>query len=212
MSDGQRVHISNGIWLCGNCHALIDRNPATYPVQLLQRWKAETETEMLAHIQGRIQIERAQQGDIPFIELDMTWAHGGRWIRGYSDKNKTEEIDGQQVMIIDHAVPPIINLYNNSTQPAFNIRIEEIDGSRFNSLDKLNKINNIQPLDRLELAAEIEDYMEGTYIEADQRILDRYPERLQGMQWRITYRDGAMQDHETISTFENAEFVNVRIK
>jgi hypothetical protein len=105
-----------------------------------------------------------------------------------------------------------INLYNNSTQPAFNIRIEEIDGSRFNSLDKLNKINNIQPLDRLELAAEIEDYMEGTYIEADQRILDRYPERLQGMQWRITYRDGAMQDHETISTFENAEFVNVRIK
>jgi hypothetical protein len=39
----QRKSIENGIWLCHNCSDLVDKDPLKYPVQLLQRWKAEHE-------------------------------------------------------------------------------------------------------------------------------------------------------------------------
>lgn len=42
MTSKQRSDISNGIWLCRNCAALIDRDPA-YTVKLLHEWKDEAE-------------------------------------------------------------------------------------------------------------------------------------------------------------------------
>jgi tetratricopeptide (TPR) repeat protein len=40
--DGRRAP-SNGIWLCQSCARLIDSDPAQFPVDLLQRWKAVAE-------------------------------------------------------------------------------------------------------------------------------------------------------------------------
>lgn len=43
MSHEERKSIDNGIWLCKNCHRMIDREPEKYTVEILERWKAETE-------------------------------------------------------------------------------------------------------------------------------------------------------------------------
>lgn len=43
LSDDMRADISNGIWLCRNCAALIDRDVDRYTAEELCRWKAEAE-------------------------------------------------------------------------------------------------------------------------------------------------------------------------
>lgn len=43
MSYDERRSIDNGIWLCKNCHRMIDREPIKYSVETLKRWKSETE-------------------------------------------------------------------------------------------------------------------------------------------------------------------------
>lgn len=39
MTSVERSSISNAIWLCGNCHKLIDDDPARYPSGLLFEWQ-----------------------------------------------------------------------------------------------------------------------------------------------------------------------------
>lgn len=43
MTDVERSHISNGIWLCRTCAAEIDRDPQKYTVEVLNNWKKEHE-------------------------------------------------------------------------------------------------------------------------------------------------------------------------
>lgn len=38
-ADVDRHDFGNGIWLCRNCHRLVDQNTALYPVELLVSWK-----------------------------------------------------------------------------------------------------------------------------------------------------------------------------
>ncbi len=40
MTTDERKDIKNGIWLCSNCAALIDRKPELYTIELLQQWKS----------------------------------------------------------------------------------------------------------------------------------------------------------------------------
>lgn len=44
MSDEQRAHPNNGIWLCSRCHTAVDKNDgADFPTPELHRWKIEHE-------------------------------------------------------------------------------------------------------------------------------------------------------------------------
>ena len=43
MTPAQRSGIDNGIWLCGNCHDIVDDDPVRYPADLLRQWKADAE-------------------------------------------------------------------------------------------------------------------------------------------------------------------------
>lgn len=43
MSDVTRSAITNGIWLCRNCHVQIDRDAQTYPTELLFAWRRDHE-------------------------------------------------------------------------------------------------------------------------------------------------------------------------
>lgn len=54
MSDAARADITNGIWLCCNCHGLIDRDEARYTVEILYGW-------LRAH-EHRIQSELGARG------------------------------------------------------------------------------------------------------------------------------------------------------
>jgi len=43
MTDYTRAQITNGLWLCTNCHKKIDRDESRYPANLLFRWVEEHE-------------------------------------------------------------------------------------------------------------------------------------------------------------------------
>lgn len=45
MTSEERASIDNGIWLCRNCAAMIDRDEEAYSVMLLQNWKRMAEIE-----------------------------------------------------------------------------------------------------------------------------------------------------------------------
>ena len=45
LSPDQRSSAENGIWLCSNCADLIDKDPASYPIEVLINWKMQAETE-----------------------------------------------------------------------------------------------------------------------------------------------------------------------
>ena len=43
MADGERSAITNAIWLCRNCHKLIDADAMRFPAELLFEWRREHE-------------------------------------------------------------------------------------------------------------------------------------------------------------------------
>jgi hypothetical protein len=52
VSPSERADITNGIWLCRNCHKEIDNDPVRFPAELLFLWRREHElavTERLGH-------------------------------------------------------------------------------------------------------------------------------------------------------------------
>ncbi|MBI1891717.1 MAG: hypothetical protein HYS18_13785 [Burkholderiales bacterium] len=73
LTQEERKHINNAIWLCSNCATLIDKDPKTYPVELLQQWKKSAELEAQEEM-GQIPVSRKTHeqlqalvfGDLPF--------------------------------------------------------------------------------------------------------------------------------------------------
>lgn len=63
MSDVTRAAITNGIWLCRNCHGQIDRDAAKYPVELLFAWRKDHE--------DRAARELGTRGDRIRYEMEM---------------------------------------------------------------------------------------------------------------------------------------------
>ncbi|MCH5251282.1 MAG: hypothetical protein J1E98_15200 [Lachnospiraceae bacterium] len=75
MTPEERMDISNGIWLCQSCSKLIDSDEEKYTVELLHRWKADAEKDVLVKISSQIEEK----------ELDyMTY-------KEYSNVNKVDE-------------------------------------------------------------------------------------------------------------------------
>lgn len=50
MTSPERSHISNGIWLCANCHKLIDDDPERYPPGLLFEWQLSHERSIASQL------------------------------------------------------------------------------------------------------------------------------------------------------------------
>jgi hypothetical protein len=75
MSDVERSMIANAIWLCRDCHGLIDRDGARYPAELILSWKSYQEEAVLRELGKpgellRFQIARRetdQLGEIPLF-------------------------------------------------------------------------------------------------------------------------------------------------
>lgn len=53
MSDVTRAAITNGIWLCRNCHGQIDRDAATFPASLLFAWRKDHEDRAARELGSR---------------------------------------------------------------------------------------------------------------------------------------------------------------
>lgn len=53
MTDVSRGEITNGIWLCRNCHKLVDSDPQRYPATLLFRWREVHERYVTSRLGAR---------------------------------------------------------------------------------------------------------------------------------------------------------------
>ncbi|MEJ2496972.1 MAG: hypothetical protein P8Y43_05775, partial [Sulfurovaceae bacterium] len=63
MEDNLRAEITNAIWLCRNCHKLIDSDEGLYSSDLLFRWREEHEKYVLSELGNsidRLNYERQQ--------------------------------------------------------------------------------------------------------------------------------------------------------
>ncbi len=213
ISSDQRSQIDNGIWLCSNCAMLIDKDEKQYTVDVLSNWKLAAEEESRQKLNGQFKV---QQSGSPFLETDLIWNFGGRRNIGYSNKNPTENYDGRQVMVISNN--PIrhwaldwnfkFTIYNNSSYPAFNIRVESIGDIHFTYVDTLPKINNLPPLEKIELNAKYQDHIEGHRTEADEILRSKIPLQFNGLTLRIIYLGEDRNERATIVEFRNGEIIN----
>lgn len=52
LTDHARADITNGIWLCANCHSAIDKDAKEYPTSLLFRWKEIHDDYVASELSG----------------------------------------------------------------------------------------------------------------------------------------------------------------
>lgn len=213
MTNEQRSHIDNGIWLCSNCATLIDKDKDSFPKEHLNEWKQTAEEEAYSKINGDL---KTKGSGIPYIEADLIWTNGGRYTQGYSRKNPIIEYNGKKAY--DVSRNPIVYweiewkfsfiIYNNSKFPAYNITVESMGEEHFNYIDKLQKVNNLPPFMNLDLKANFNEYLEGTSQEADEIMKNKIPLKFDELVLKITYFDDDRNQHETIVSFQNGEIHN----
>lgn len=129
LSSDERSSIDNGIWLCSNCSALIDKDPDAYPPDLLLRWKQDAEQK------ARKQLENTPT---------QLYIH--------EEKNKSINYS-----LIDKAISKVIRnrklidflIYHDFSQPYYKPLIDEL----FDLLDIIKAHRDIgSPYDNLLLA------------------------------------------------------------
>lgn len=61
MTNEERASIYNGIWLCSDCHTLIDQNSEEYPAEELKKWKIIAEYEQECRLKGEERVSFQSQ-------------------------------------------------------------------------------------------------------------------------------------------------------
>ena len=220
-SKYKRQDISNGIWLCSNCAALIDKDPEKYTVEILHGWKKYAEEESARKLGGEFKYVDISQTKSPspynpILEVDLLGGGRSRSPRGMSNKNPIEMHDGQLVMV--PGPKPIIYwalgwryklvIYNNSNFPAFNIAVESVGDVHFSEFEKLNDINNIAPLNNIELKVRFDDWIESEHTLADELLKPRFPEKFKGLKLKLTFYDQARNVHHSYAEFNEKGLIN----
>ncbi len=207
LTPEERMSITNGIWLCYSCSVLIDRDENTYNEETLKKWKEIAEKEMQQRIEGI-----SNNTATPFIEVDLIWTHRGRINNGFSSKN----------LEMEQPIPAGTDLYahwnlrwnfsfvihNNSEVPAYNLKLIENEKLRFSYLEKLPKVNNLQPFKSTEVQANYARYFHGKSEEADKILNPRIPEELSGLTVEIIYSDSERNEHKTVLEIASGEITN----
>ena len=211
LSHSERKDIDNGIWLCANCATLIDRDPDFYTVEVLKEWKESDEKKALEAINFNERISE----NLPLLEIDMVYDTWGRFPEGISEKNF--EVFGKTISAgTDYYQYWTLNwrfsliIYNNSEVTAYNIKLLEKQGTKFTNLKKLDRINHIKPLDKLELKGNYSKKFHGTSKEADTE-LKNVSKDFSDKILEITYYDNKRNELKTKVTFDSGEPVSTMI-
>lgn len=215
MNSQQRSYIDNGILLCSNCAAMIDKDENKFPIELLKEWKQGAEKEADEKINGQFKI---QPKGIPYLEADVIWQNGGRYNQGYSQKNPVIEFEGKQAYDVSNN--PIIYwelnwkfniaIFNNSNYPAYNVSLESIGNEHFTYMGKLQKINNLPPFKNLDIEAKFCLYFEGNSKNADEILCHRIPKEFEDLVLKISYCDDERSQHTTIVEIKSGEIINTK--
>ena len=63
MTSKERQSIANAIWLCGNCHTIVDRDEVKYTVTVLRQWREDAEAYASAVLtRGELRPETGDDG------------------------------------------------------------------------------------------------------------------------------------------------------
>jgi len=71
MSDTARSEITNAIWLCRNCHKLVDNDPVRFPAELLFNWRNVHENYVIQQIGTHNDHLRAQISEKEIADFSM---------------------------------------------------------------------------------------------------------------------------------------------
>lgn len=69
MTDGGRAEIANAIWLCRNCHKIVDSDASAYSPELLFQWRHDHERHILDKLGSRSEIARFDLFESKFATL-----------------------------------------------------------------------------------------------------------------------------------------------
>ncbi len=218
MSREERKNIENGIWLCGKCATLIDKDPKKFSIDVLREWKTDAEIESAALLRG---VPKKATNSEPYLEVDLISRTRSRSHESFSNKNPIKhDKNGNQFYYVSER--PIIHwllawnfylkIFNNSNAPALNIKLESIGTTHFTNIDPLPRINNVPPLDHIVLNATYKERVEGDSSVADKILKPRIPERLIDMVLKLTYLDDKRNPYYTVVTVKDDEIVNSKVK
>jgi hypothetical protein len=102
-----------------------------------------------------------------------------------------------------------LKIHNQSSYPAFNIKIEKQNKKWFTRFDHLPPINSLAPLDVLSLDAEYQSSIEAVYTEADELLKSRIPNALNGLIIKVTYQNQQKKLFETKFKLENGSLIEI---
>lgn len=201
LAPEERKGIENGIWLCENCAALIDKDEIRFPTHLIEGWKAVAEDEAFKSIQ-MVTVNHACPNR-PYAEAELIWTSGMKRPEGASPKTRTRYGDTPisivEVIWYNHlGWNYTLKIYNNSSVGLFNLKMHEHrQTAHFTRLDKLPKVNNLPPYRDISLRAETEEMFEGTGGDALKLLEPKFPERIQGLKLLLEY---TAEDRKTYFT------------
>ncbi|MBD3812519.1 MAG: HNH endonuclease [Betaproteobacteria bacterium] len=141
MDSADRSAITNAIWLCGNCHKLIDDDPTKYPAGLLFEWQREHERRIAEQV-GKVAAEVRQRyekrhleefGRLSYLAERLIIEKGDYW-----EYLLTAEV-------LRYEISPIVRRWNALKRGLYikpNVRVEKSDFLSWLS-GKLGEINGI---------------------------------------------------------------------
>lgn len=194
LSVEERRHINNGIWLCGNCASLIDKDEVAYPTELLRFWKSQIEWEMHQALASQGSSNKVRQ-ERPILEASLITRSSQR---GPVDYGNTWKIEWHL----------LLSIQNNSSFPAYNVKVIVNDNVELQIANYLSTANNLAPLASLNLEANSKVIIKGDYMDADALMQGHLPKHLNGPIMKIIYKDEARNEHITLVSIDNNEIVN----
>lgn len=101
MTDDERAHPDNGIWLCASCHTLIDKNNGVdFPVEVLLEWRQKHETVLRSLLHSHRSVlpllrKFTEEGQVAQDVIDTLENHGALFM------DRHFEVDQHVIISID---------------------------------------------------------------------------------------------------------------
>lgn len=141
MTSTDRSAITNAIWLCSNCHKLVDDDPIKYPVGLLFEWQKEHERRMAEQV-GKVAAEIRQRYEKRYLEEFGRLSYLSE--RLITEKNKYWEYL-LTAEVLRYETAPIIQRWNALQRGLYVkpfVRVKKEDSFEWVS-DKLEEVSKI---------------------------------------------------------------------
>lgn len=115
LTDTERSHANNGIWLCQFCAKLIDNDSERFSVELLQQWKSNAEADAFIALSGEAATEQNDSiGAVPSI----------RWTKQLI--NSQHHDYRLEVRVANPSTKPIANFHIDLTFPTTVLNTPEL--------------------------------------------------------------------------------------